>query len=132
VRTAGIAELVRVTGRNLVITCPHGEMARRSDENFRRALEDRHRPIPPWVSEHQSHPYPTLENVVRDIGDSRDPRITAHYSEPMRVRSVLSATAARSKAAWAATNLVAGLLLPIVPRPERTNSYRFVLTAEFG
>ena len=131
-RTAGITELVRVAARAVVITCPNGEIARNSDSNFRRGLEAKQRPLPSWVIEHQSHPYPTIESVVRDIGTARNPRITVRQSESMRVRNLILAGAARSNAAWAAMNLAAGLLLPIVQEPSEANSYRFVLLAELG
>jgi SAM-dependent methyltransferase len=131
-RTAGIAELVRVADRDLIITCPNGDVARRSDDDFRGLLEAEDRPLPPWVIEHQSHPYPTLDEVVRDIGTARNPRITAHFSESTRVRTLLNAAAARSNAFWAVSNLAAGLLLPVVPKPKEARSYRFVLRAQLG
>lgn len=129
-RSAGIAELVRVAARALVIACPNGDMARHSDDQFRQALEARKRPLPPWVTEHQSHSYPTVKSVVRDIGSARHPRVTGRRSESIRVRSIVLGAAARSKLAWAAMNLAAGLLLPVLPEPKPANSYRFVLLAE--
>jgi hypothetical protein len=113
-----------------VITVPNGESAARCDESFRRAFEVRNRPVPDWVAEHQAHPYPTLETVVRDIGTARHPRITTHFAESTRVRAAIRTAAARSRGLWAATNLAAGLLVPVLPTPAKAHSYRFVVLAE--
>jgi SAM-dependent methyltransferase len=128
-RTAGIRELMRVARRAVVIACPNGELAARSDSRLRRAYEARNRPVPEWVREHESHPYPSVESVVRDIGVTRHPKISVRYSEPLRISSVVRSASARSRPVWATINLAAGVLLPILPEPGKDNSYRFVVRA---
>ena len=88
------------------------------------------RPVPEWVREHQSHPYPTLEAVIRDLGVTRNPRIAVRYSEPIRVSNLVRAASVRPKPIWAGVNVAAGLMLPILPDPGRDDSYRFVVQAE--
>jgi ubiquinone/menaquinone biosynthesis C-methylase UbiE len=136
-RDRAIAELVRVASRAVLVACPHGENGQACDAEFQSELENRGRPIPEWVVEHQRQEYPTAAKVAEKLREEaaasgRKVKITLSYSEPVRACRFVRGAAARSDALYLAMNLLLGLLLPLVPEPKSENSYRMVMLAELS
>jgi SAM-dependent methyltransferase len=130
-RVRAIAEVVRVARHGVLIACPHGEVAERTDAEFRRALEARRRPVPDWVSEHEAYPFPTASAVVSVIRELQpDARIGVSFSEPIWVTRLVRGAAARSDLAYMLANLLFGVLLPLVPKPEAGSGYRMIVYAD--
>ena len=124
-RPQAIGELVRVAARGVLLACPHGENAARCDAEFRHQLDRRGRPAPPWLIEHETHPYPTVEELVESVRDAdAGATISVSYSEPMRICRLVRSAATRSSVLYAATDLLFGFLAPLIPSPGRENAYR--------
>ena len=136
-RQCAVRELVRVASRAVLIACPHGLIAQACDDEFRRASERHRRPTPDWVSEHLRQPYPSetaiTEQVTSAAGETgRGVKVSLWYCEPTVVTRMVRAAAARSDLLYAGVNLLFGMILPLLPRPDAGNGYRMVLLAEFA
>jgi len=136
-RRRAIGEIVRVASKAVLIACPHGSVARACDEEFRSASLARGRPLPSWVDEHLQNSYPdsrtlseTLTAAVRE--SDRSANLSTKYCESATVCRLVRGAAARSNVLYAFANVLFGSLLPLFPLPDRDNSYRVVLLAEFG
>lgn len=134
-RDRAIAELVRVTDRALLIACPHGETARRCDERFRSACARQGLPLPSWAEEHLRQPLPVNTAFVERVRAAaakadRTPAIKLSYCEPAIINDLVRA-AARNRLLYAAASVGLGALLPFLPSPGETNSYRMLLLAKF-
>ena len=137
VRDRAVDELVRVASRAVLVACPHGKNGQACDEEFRRGLESRDRPVPEWLTEHQRQAYPTATRVAEKLreaaaGSGRKVKITLSYCEPVRACQIVRGAAARSDSLYVAVNFLLGLLLPLVPAPQSENSYRMVMLAELS
>lgn len=137
IREAGVAELVRVTKEAVVMAFPAGQTAREIDENFQAKLAERKKPTPSWVEEHLQHPYPLAENII-SVAEKASEKyskkirsIKLYYSEPIKITKTLRWTASKSKILYIATNSLLGLLLPLIPKPRKNNSYRTIVVIEF-
>ena len=137
-RDKAIFELARVTDRSLLIACPHGEVARRVDQWYREACVKRGRQVPNWVDEHQRNPYPRtgeIEDKLMAAATKVGRRVTSRslsFSEPTALSRVLRFSATRSDGMFMLTNLMLGLMLPIMPTPDETNGYRMILLAHLS
>lgn len=137
VRPLAVEELTRVASRAVLIAAPHGEAARRCDEEFRRDLTARRRPVPGWVDEHLGQAYPTGAEVVEQLkraaaGRGRAVKISLSYSEPLSASRLVRRSAARSGALYTAVNFLMGVALPVIPEPREADSYRVIILAEFA
>ncbi|MEK6303080.1 MAG: class I SAM-dependent methyltransferase [Acidobacteriota bacterium] len=133
-REKAIRELVRVASHAVLIACPHGEIAKECDEEFRRACEARNRSIPGWLTEHQRQSYPVTSRIVKDIEEAaveggRVARISLSYCEPASVCRFVRSAAARSAILYIAANLVLGALFSFLRSPDADNSYRMIVLA---
>jgi hypothetical protein len=129
-RDKAIGELVRVASHGVLIACPNGKLARSCDREYERALLERERPVPEWITEPSPHPYPTAGVADSVRRASADASMSIAYCEPTRVSGLVRAAAARSKLLYVAVNLLFGLLLPLIPEPSEETGYRLVLFAE--
>lgn len=66
-RGAAIAEMCRVGRDRVLLGCPLGSVARRSDSALRRMLEIADRDPPSWLVEHASHPYPEIADIASAV-----------------------------------------------------------------
>ncbi len=135
-RKRAIHELIRVAQKGIVLAFPCGTNARRIDENFRVALEESNRPIPSWLDEHMKYDYPLIESVMEYIKSSdgiagAPIHSTVIGSEQIRVTEALRKIAVKSSRLYVVVNLLAGVLLPLFPRPLQNKSYRSILLVEF-
>jgi SAM-dependent methyltransferase len=136
VRELAVGELTRVASRGVLIAAPHGETAQGCDEEFRRELTARKRPVPGWVDEHLRQPYPTSSEVVGLVrraaaAQGRAVKISLSYSEPISACRLVRRSAARSGALYTAVNFLMGVALPVIPAPGAGDSYRTIILAEF-
>ena len=136
-RPRAVRELVRVASRAVLIACPHGAVARKCDDDFRRASESHARAVPDWLNEHLQHTYPIksviaeqVEVACRETG--RSVRLSWWYCEPASITRLVRFFAARSELLYAGVNVLFGLLLPLWPLPSADNSYRMVMLAELA
>lgn len=132
-----VKELVRVTSRALLIACPHGQTARDCDAEFLRACQQRSRPAPAWLSEHQEQYYPAsamLAEQVRKavIESGRAAKLSISYCEPAAICRFVRAAAVRSRWLYGAANLLFGALFNTLPAPDAGNSYRVIIVAELA
>jgi SAM-dependent methyltransferase len=137
VRELAVTELTRVASRAVLIAAPHGEAAQGCDEEFRRELTARRRPVPGWVDEHLRQPYPTSPEVVALVrraaaAQGRAVKISLSYSEPLGASRLVRRSAARSDVLYTAVNFLMGVALPVIPEPRAGNSYRTIILAEFA
>lgn len=135
-RATAVEEVVRVAEKAVVIAFPTGTRARQIDEAFRRELDGRAETLPDWLDEHLQQPYPETENVIDSINNAavnrgRQAAISIYPSEHLAVAKLLRYSAARSKYAYLAVNLTAGMLLPLIPLPAADNAYRTIIVASF-
>jgi SAM-dependent methyltransferase len=135
-RARAVRELVRVAARALLVAHPHGPTARRCDEDFRRAMEERGQAAPAWVYEHLGQTYPTAAEIAGQVraaaaAAGRAVKISLSYSEPLTACRLVRATAARSGLLYAAVNLALGAVSGVLPAPGADDSYRVIVLAEF-
>jgi SAM-dependent methyltransferase len=135
-RTQAVSELVRVGRRAVVIAFPAGADARKIDEEFSSELRERGEPLPEWLAEHLANEYPEASDIADAIkkaaADSgRTVASSIYFSEPLSVATRLRGLAMRSKYAYLAANISAGILLPIMPRAVEGQAYRSIILAEF-
>lgn len=135
-RERAVEELLRVAREAVVIAFPSGARARRADEEFRDNLGAHGKAEPVWLGEHLQNQYPTVEWVASKIRDeaaktARPSDIKISHSEHIKVTRLLRWSAARSGLLYVGLNLLAGILAPLLPRPDESNSYRAVVLAKF-
>jgi hypothetical protein len=135
-RAAAVEQVVGVADRAVVIAYPTGNQARQADEEFRQSLERHDEPLPDWLEEHLQQPYPQTHAVIDAIEQAaaaagRKVKISVFPSEHISVAKLLRWSAARSKYAYLAANLTAGMMLSLLPKPGPGNSYRTIVVAEF-
>ena len=130
-RDDAIAEMLRVADDALILACPIGAVARRSDESFRQASVAHGRPIPSWVGDHQRNVYPELESVLasvrraaRDQGRSVNESIV--YNEPVALNRAVRHAAATSNVLYTAVNLGLSLVPSALGQPGPANAYRAI------
>lgn len=133
-RGRAIEELVRVSSRAVLVAFPHGSGARACDEEFRRACEERGRPVPGWAAEHLRQQYPTAPFVTEQVeaaakAAGRRVKFFQSYCEPVWVSRRVRAAGVRSDAAFVAVSLLFGLLFKVLPTPGADDSYRAVVLA---
>ncbi len=136
IRPGAIRQLVRVADDAIVVTFPCGELARRADEVFNRELVDSHQQIPDWLAEHLENEYPDTDSVVAEIeqeAESRGRKVktSVYYSENLSVARFLRWSAVRSKYLYLISNLLSGILLPLLPGANEANAYRSIVVAQF-
>lgn len=137
VRAKALEELVRVAAKGVVVSFPRGSEARQVDDDFRRELRRRGKVEPDWLKEHLSEPYPdeafavdAIEHAAKASG--RRVELACSYSEWDTTARLIRAGHARSGKLGLVTDLLLGLLAPLVPRPARDRSYRAILVARFS
>jgi SAM-dependent methyltransferase len=136
-RLAAVSELVRCAEKVAIITFPSGSAARAIDEKFRAELIRSGGPIPDWLQEHLENVYPDENSISEIIGTQaarlgRKVSILTVPSESLSVARSLRWGAARSKYLYLIGNLIAGILMPLMPAPNKTNAYRSIVVAEFS
>ncbi|MFZ1702569.1 MAG: methyltransferase domain-containing protein [Pyrinomonadaceae bacterium] len=136
IRPAAVKQLVRVAKNAVVITFPCGERARNIDEYFEKELKDRGQPLPEWLAEHLANRYPEAKEIIDEItteAESSERKVSTQviYSENSTVAKILRWSAARSKYLYIAANLLAGILLPIMPKANAANGYRAIVFTKF-
>jgi SAM-dependent methyltransferase len=132
VRGAAVSELVRVARKAVVIAFPAGTAARVMDEDFKQKLDGSGQPLPDWLAEHLQRPYPKTDDVVAAIEASgRKVAASIDYSENLAVAKFLRWSAVRSKYLYLTANMIAGILLPVMPWASRNDAYRSIIVAEF-
>ena len=137
IREKGVTELIRTARGAVIMAFPAGQAARKVDEKFQSELIARKTPVPAWVEEHLSHSYPSSENMIlvaKTTAEKYNKKIKSiklYYSESIKITQLLRWTASRSKFLYIAANSLLGLLLPILPKPGETNSYRTIIAIEF-
>lgn len=134
-RARAVEELVRVTGRVLVLAFPHGARARARDQALHDDCVRRGVKPPDWVVEHlrQRHPGAeeigvALEEAARKLG--RPAACRVRYCEPLRLGRMLQA-ASTNRFFYVAASVGLGLALPLLPAPAPEAAYRAVWTVEF-
>jgi SAM-dependent methyltransferase len=132
-REQAIAEMVRVAREGVVITSPQAEIAERADAEFQRAAHSRGVPAPSWVGTSLMNPYPTVDGIAAAIRHA-DPRadVSVSYAELIGGSRLVRAAAVRSRALYAVVNIVLGLLMPVMPRPDAAQAYRALIVARPG
>jgi hypothetical protein len=132
-REQGIAEMIRVAREGVVITSPQAEVAERADADFQRAAQSRGVPVPSWVETSLMNPYPTVDGISATIRRA-DPRadVSVSYAEPIGGSRLVRAAAVRSRALYAVVNIVLGLLMPVMRRPDAAQAYRALIVARPG
>jgi SAM-dependent methyltransferase len=136
-RAAAVAELVRVARTAIVIAFPAGRPARMMDEQFAERLRTSGEPLPDWLDEHLTQPYPEPDAVIDDIAQAalktgRSAAVSTTYSERLSVAKFLRVWALRSKYGYVAANLLLGMLSPLIPQPKAGGAYRSIILAEFA
>ena len=135
-RRDAIQQLVEVAKKAIVITFPSGKRARQIDEEFFKSLENTGQPVPDWLSEHLENQYPEVEDILGEIereASLRGRRISTsvHYSEALAMSKLVRWAALRSRYLYFVGNVVAGFLLPILPKAKADMSYRSIILVEF-
>lgn len=136
VRGDAVKQLVKIADKVILIAFPSGKIGRMMDEAFNGELIDAGQPIPDWLAEHLENEYPETDTIVGAIeneaaGIGRKVRIRIFYSENLSVGKCLRWIAVRSKYLYLIGNLVAGFLLPVLPKAKKDNAYRSIILAEF-
>ncbi|MBK8465488.1 MAG: class I SAM-dependent methyltransferase [Chloracidobacterium sp.] len=136
IRADAVRQLVRIADKVILIAFPSGEASREMDEEFNQELADTDQPIPDWLAEHLENPYPDTDAVVREMQSEarrigRKIKTTVFYSEDRSVAQFLRRLALKSKYLYMVGNLIAGVLLPVLPRAKSHNAYRSIILAEF-
>ena len=137
VRERGVSELVRVASRAVVVACPQGDVAARSDAAFQSALERRGRAVPEWLIEHGRQEYPEVQSLTEQIraaadATGRSVRITVSYGEPLKLSRILRGAAVVSDWLFIATNFVFGLLFSTRVPKSAGEGYRMIVLAELS
>ena len=135
-RESAVQQMVRVARKAIVITFPGGDYARKIDDAFADELQHRNMPLPEWLEEHLRDSYPESHDIASAIEAEssrlgRTVRIKTLHSEHSSAAKALRWAAARSKYIYIATNVAAGVALPIMPRATADNAYRSIVVAEF-
>jgi hypothetical protein len=136
-REQAVREVVRVADHALLIGCPHGATAQACDEDFRQACIRNSKPLQSWIGEHQKQAYPEEAWLIERVQQAaqrtgREAKITVRFNEPARICRRVRNAAARSTAGYVLVNLLYGMLLPLVRKPRRDNSYRIFIVAELS
>lgn len=136
IRTEAVKQLVRTADKVILVAFPSGKVAREIDEVFNQELVDAGQAIPDWLSEHLDNPYPDADAVVSDMEREakrigRKTKTAVFYSEDLAVAKFLRRLSFKSKYLYIIGNLVAGVLLPVLPKAKKGNAYRSIILAEF-
>lgn len=137
IRDKAIAELIRVAQKALVLAFPFGQLAREVDENFQKDLIKSKKSSPEWLDEHLLNPYPSIEDILSIINSGSSKygkkinKVEMFYSEDIKITRSLRWAAAKSKFLFIALNSLFGLLLPVIPKPNKNNSYRAIILIQF-
>jgi hypothetical protein len=67
VRPQALIQLRRVAGRCLIVGCPTGAAALRSDERLARFYRRISRPVPLWLQEHLSNGFPEIATLTEHL-----------------------------------------------------------------
>lgn len=129
-RRAALSELARVSARCLIVGCPCGERALRSDARLARFYRLQGRRPPPWLDEHLENGFPEVSDIVDalrpfgEVDSFPNERIGPHELVSMLegIRGVARATV------WLASRLERG----IYPGEERAGFARATLRAFRG
>ena len=136
-REQAIDELVRVTGRVLLVAFPLGVGARACDAEYGRAAARRNQAVEAWVSEHQAQPYPTHRGLIEQIEKAanrtgRTATASVVFNDPLAICRLLRAAATRSPLLFVGANMTLGVVLgpclPFLPTPNEHDSYRAIVT----
>lgn len=135
-RSDAIRQLVEVSRKAVVITFPSGKQARQIDEEFCKSLEATGQPVPDWLSEHLANQYPEVEEILSAIqaeASLRGRRISTsvHYSEALVMSKLVRWAALRSRYLYFVGNIVAGFLLPVLPKAKSEMAYRSIVLVVF-
>lgn len=133
-REAAIGEMVRVARSALVVACPHGAVARLSDDWLARQYHDRGKPLPSWLEEHRKQPYPDISQIAEGIGAAcaGGARMEISYCEAIAASRVLRWLSARSQVLYLVAELALGACLPLLPGPVPERAYRAILIVRFS
>jgi len=135
-RPEAVGQLVRVANDLIVITFPAGTAARKVDEEFNEKLIGSGQPVPDWLSEHLSQPYPEEAAVISHIRSEalrlgRNVKTSTYYSEDLRIAQFLRWAAGTSRYIYMFANIAFGVFAPILPQAKKKASYRSIILAEF-
>ncbi len=128
-RELALAELIRVTGKLLIIAYPFGPRARDADLEFAAAYSSCGKTPPTWLTEHLQNPYPEHDLLarLRYAAGAKGLTLETRFNESLalqRSHRFLARTFLPGYVLW---SLLCGLALPLLARrlsPDR--AYRCI------
>jgi SAM-dependent methyltransferase len=106
-RPQALAQLRRVADRCLIVGCPTGPAALRSDERLSRFYQRTGTPSPLWLEEHLRNGFPAVSDLTRELTDHG--QLALYANESLRTHALVSRLEA-TPIVWRLTNLLSSVL----------------------
>ncbi len=120
-RPQALIQLRRVARRCLIVGCPTGVAALRSDERLARFYRRISRPVPLWLEEHLRNGFPEVATLTEHLGE--DGELVLVANEALTAHALVSRVEALP-VLWRLTTALSSVLVACLENPRRRAAAR--------